>query len=223
MYPLIEIKMIPIEIQMKITNAKLEYTSDTAEMVISRSGTAEMEISRSDKGINIKSRPIRLPFDSFEPRGSAPSLLSGAQGSAPANWQGSYEATSVSSSQQEGIMFNAHFGLGLIREQEMQSVQAQQQAQHAPPPPQPRDESVPETKSGLGMSVEWEDGELQIRYNMDKLNIDWRFDQGEVKFTPPDLEVSVEQMNRVVVKWVGEPLYVPPSANPNYEPVDVKA
>lgn len=217
MYPLIEIKTIPIEIRMKMTNAKLEYTSDSYEMEISRSGTAEMEISRSDKGLAIKSRPIRLPFDSFEPRDGGTAARQ-EQG----NWQGSYEATSVSSSQQEGILFNAHFGLGLMREQEMQAIHAQQlqQSQSAQSAPQ----QLPATPAdAMGMSFEWEDGELQIRYDMDKLNIDWRLDEGEVTFTPPDLEVTVEQMNRVVVKWLGEPIYVPPSANPNYEPVDVKA
>lgn len=217
MYPLIEIKTIPIEIRMKMTNAKLEYTSDSYQMEISRSGTAEMEISRSDKGIDIKSRPIRLPFDSFETRNAQ--NLTSANGTALANWQGSYEATSVSSSQQEGIMFNAHFALGLMREQEMQAIHARQTRQQNA---EPRAQSESAPAEGHGVNYEWEDGELQIRYDLDKLNIDWRFDEGEVKFTPPDLEVSVEQLNRVVVKWVGEPLYVPPSANPNYEPLDVK-
>ena len=60
MYPLIEIKSIPIEIRLKTTSASLEYTR----------GTAEMEISRSDKGgLDIKSRPIKLQLDTFEPRG----------------------------------------------------------------------------------------------------------------------------------------------------------
>ena len=60
MYPLIEIKTVPIEIKMKTTNASLEYVR----------GTAEMELSRSDNGgLNIKSRPIKVDMDAFEPRG----------------------------------------------------------------------------------------------------------------------------------------------------------
>ena len=60
MYPLIEIKTVPIEIEMKTKNARLEYTR----------GTAEMEISRDDGGMKIKSRPIKLRLDSFEARNS---------------------------------------------------------------------------------------------------------------------------------------------------------
>ena len=50
MRPLIEIQTIPIEIQMKTTNAHLEYAR----------GTAQMEVSRDDAG----SRSAASPFGS---------------------------------------------------------------------------------------------------------------------------------------------------------------
>ena len=49
MRPLIEIQTIPIEIQMKTTNAHLEYAR----------GTAQMEVSRDRRGLQIRSQPIR--------------------------------------------------------------------------------------------------------------------------------------------------------------------
>ena len=60
MYPLIEIKTVPIEIEMKVSHAKLEYTR----------GTADLEISRNNGGLSIKSRPIKLNIDTFEARNS---------------------------------------------------------------------------------------------------------------------------------------------------------
>ena len=60
MGPLIEITNVPIEIEMKVSHAKLEYTR----------GTAELEISRDNGGLSIKSRPIRLNIDTFEARNS---------------------------------------------------------------------------------------------------------------------------------------------------------
>lgn len=45
MRPLIEIQTIPIEIQMKTTNAHLEYAR----------GTAQMEVSRDRRGLQILS------------------------------------------------------------------------------------------------------------------------------------------------------------------------
>ena len=70
MGPLIEITNVPIEIEMKVSHAKLEYTR----------GTAELEISRDNGGLSIKSRPIRLNIDTFESRNSVvPTALKGEQ------------------------------------------------------------------------------------------------------------------------------------------------
>ena len=64
--------------------------------------------------------------------------------------------------------------------------------------------------------------EMNIRYEMDKLNINWRMGDGSFEFTPGDIEFTVTQRPEVVIKYLGGPIYVPPSSDPNYEPVDVK-
>ena len=58
---------------------------------------------------------------------------------------------------------------------------------------------------------------MQIRFEMDKLNFDWRFDKQQFEFTPGDIEVSVTQQPDVQIKYVGGPIYVPPSSDPNFE------
>ena len=60
MQPLIEIQTIPIEIQMKVTDARLEYAR----------GTANLEISRDKGGLQIRSQPIQVNIDTFEARNS---------------------------------------------------------------------------------------------------------------------------------------------------------
>ena len=57
---------------------------------------------------------------------------------------------------------------------------------------------------------------------MDKLNFDWKFGEGDFKFTPGDIELTVTQRPEVIIKYIGGPIYVPPSSDPNYEPVDVR-
>ena len=214
MYPLIEIKSVPIEIRMKTTNASLEYTR----------GTAEMEISRAESGgLDIKSRPIRLNLDTFEPRGGSvlPNAVQGVPQAAQAmqpmqaaqtELQASYEATSAYSEQGQ-IMLNARFG----QEPARQSSQSSQPSDESMMPDV--DELWPET----GLAFEWKDGQMEIRYEMDKMSFDWKIDKGEFKFTPGDIELIVEQQPNVLIKYMGGPIYVPPSADPNYEPVDVKA
>lgn len=38
-------------------------------------------------------------------------------------------------------------------------------------------------------------------------------------FTPPDLELKVVERPKVIIKYVGGPIYIPRSADPNYEPL----
>ena len=71
--------------------------------------------------------------------------------------------------------------------------------------------------------ITWDPGEMNIRYEMDKLNFDWKLNQASFEFTPGDIEFTVTQRPEVVIKYIGGPIYVPPSADPNYEPVDVRA
>ena len=210
MYPLIEIKSVPIEIKVKTTNASLEYVR----------GTAEMEVSRSDNGgLNIKSRPIKVDMDAFRPRGSGSGTMPrGVARSAGGGTQSvgsgaqTYQATATYSHQGQELTLDAR----LSQNQNVAAPVTQNV------PPQQMNvatvEMLPQTVSdGL------EDGTMQIRYEMDKLNFDWKIDRGEFKFTPGDIEIIVEQHPSVTIKYVGGPIYVPPSADPNYEPVDVKA
>ena len=202
MYPLIEIKTVPIEIEMKVNHAKLEYTR----------GTADLEISRGEGGLSIKSRPIKLNIDTFEARNSVvPTAMRSQQQAAQKGQQASYTATAAYS--QHGKMFlDAKIGqdvLGKIAsEVSMKNYHPNSGIEFLP--------SVP-------AEITWDPGEMQIRFEMDKLNFDWRVNQPQFEFTPGDIEVSVTQHPDVVIKYVGGPLYVPPSSDPNYKPVDVEA
>lgn len=209
MIPLLEIKTVPIEIQMKTTSASLEYTR----------GTAEMEISRSDKGsLEVKSRPIQVKLDTFEPRGSSyrPAAVNTAGQSAQVAQsassaqsaripQGRYEATSAYADQGQ-IQLSARMSRSA-------GAYAASGSEYTPA------DIMPNT----GLNVEWEDGAMEIRYEMDKLNFDWKIDRGEFKFTPGDIEISVAQKPSITFKYMGGPIYVPRSADPNYQPVDVEA
>lgn len=202
MYPLIEIKTVPIEIEMKVSHAKLEYTR----------GTADLEISRNDGGLSIKSRPIKLNIDTFEARNSVvPTAMRSQQQAAQKGQEASYTATATYA-QHGQMLLNAKIGEELItkfaEEAAMKDYKPNVGLDFLP--------SVPP-------EISWDPGEMQIRYEMDKLNFDWRVDRPQFEFIPGDIELSVTQQPDVIIKYVGGPLYVPPSSDPNYEPVDVEA
>ena len=201
MQPLIEITTVPIEIQMKVTDARLEYAR----------GTAQMEVSRDKGGLNIRSRPIRVNIDTFEARSSVmPTTPQVIQQSAQRGHQAAYQATAVMA-QQGRVMMEARINQDVIPELAKQ--------QNIGQPANVNIQFLPEG----GADLSWDGGELSIRYEMDKLNFDWRMNQMQFTFTPGDIEFTMTQRPEVIIKYVGGPLYVPPSADPDYEPVDVKA
>lgn len=202
MKPLIEITTIPIQIEMKTTNAKLEYAR----------GTAEMEISRDQGGLSIKSRATRINIDTYEARNSVtPTLARRLEQDAKKGQQAAYEATATYVEQGQ-MMMKTKWGEEVITQLAEQAM-------------------MKNVKLGVGMDfipktgpeITWDPAEMNIRYEMDKLNFDWKISKGDFKFTPGDIEFTVTQRPEVVIKYVGGPIYVPPSSDPNYESVDVKA
>lgn len=44
-------------------------------------------------------------------------------------------------------------------------------------------------------------------------------DNANIEFMPPDIELKITQRPQVIIKYVGGPIYVPRSADPNYQPI----
>lgn len=66
--------------------------------------------------------------------------------------------------------------------------------------------------------------DINVQYEMEKANIDRKISESAIHFTPANLEITIEQRPEVIIKYIGGPIYVPPSSDPDYEPeIDVKA
>lgn len=205
MGPLIEIKTVPIELEMKTKNAQLLYSR----------GTAEMEISRDKGGLSIKSRPIKVKMDSFEAQNSIrPTTVRSIEQSAQKGKQAAYEATATYA-QRGQLLLNAQVGQELVTQFAEEDFDKQMIAY--------KQEFGLDFIPKGGVDLQWEGGQMQIRYEMDKLNFNWKTGGVGFEFVPGDIEISVVQRPEVIIKYVGEPMYVPPSADPNYQPINVEA
>ena len=201
MKPLIEITTVPIQIEMRTTNAKLEYAR----------ATAEMEITRDNGNLKIKSRPIKVNIDTFEARNSvSPTLARYLEQNAQKGRQAAYEATATYAGQGQ-LLLQTQVGEELVTQFAEDAVMKDVR-------PHLGIDVIPK----VGREINWDPGEMNIRYEMDKLAIDWKMGEGSFEFTPGDIEFTVKQRPDVVIKYVGGPIYVPPSSDPNYEPVDVR-
>ena len=201
MKPLIEITTVPIQIEMKTTQARLEYAR----------GTAEVEISRQEGGLRIQSKPVRVNIDTFEARNSVtPTLARRLEQNAQKGKEAAYSATARFSSQGQLEM---HTKLG-----EEVITQFAKEAMMKNYKPNVALDFIPKAPP----EIDWDPAELNIKYEMDKLNFDWKINKTGFEFIPGDIEFTVTQRPEVRIKYVGGPIYVPPSADPNYEPLDVE-
>ena len=205
MGPLIEIKNIPIEIEMKISHAELKYTR----------GTADLEISKDpNKAMQIKSKPIKINMDTFQSQGIVvPTAKSSSKTGVLQEKQTTYHQATASHAQQgHDLLLNARL------DQQVLGQLARDAAV-----PQDSSAKIPVIVQNQIADNTLQDAEMNIRFEMDKLNFDMRLATQEFEFTPGDIEFSVSQRPEVIITYIGGPIYVPPSSDPDYEPVDVQA
>ncbi|MCI8639978.1 MAG: hypothetical protein HFG41_12805 [Coprococcus sp.] len=198
---LIQITTVPIQYEFKVNNARLEY----------HSSKAELEIHRNDGGLSIKSRPVKLHLDSSAARNSiTPTTARSVAQIAQKGADAAYSATAQLA--QEGqLLLKADIGedmIGTIMKQRTAQPTGEFQLGFTPSEP---------------VDINYEAPDLTINYQMDKLNFDLKIANGNFEFIPGNIEMSITQHPDVVIEYVGGPIYVPPSADPNYEPLDVRA
>lgn len=201
MEQLLKITTVPVQYELKINNARLEYSRSNAQV----------EISRSDGEFTIKSRPVKLNLDTYEARNSVtPTLRQSISNAAQKGQEMAYRA-SATFAREGQLMLKAKIGEDVLNEifrQRSQLPTGDFQLGFIPNAP---------------VDIQYQAPDLTIRYEMDKLNFDLKMEQGNFKFIPGDIQLSITQQPDVLIEYIGGPLYVPPSADPNYEPIDVRA
>lgn len=204
MKPLIEIKTIPMSIEMKINKATYELAS----------GNASVEITRDKGNLQMKVQPAKLNIDTFEARNSTPfkSTMKSNKEFADKGVQAAYEAT-ANFAKEGNMLLDIHVKDNILTDiayRRFNSEIMSKQFNIGFTPSEPID-------------IEFNPHDLYIKYEMDKLNFDWKLNRPDMEFTPGDIEIIIKEYARVELEYVGSPLYVPPSADPNYKPIDTKA
>mgnify|MGYP004643802081 FL=1 len=203
MEQLIRIENIPIAFELKVHHARLEYKNVSA--------SADLEISRNKGGLQIKSSPVQVNLDTFQAQQSIrPSAANSIRQYAQQGRAAVYEATATYASDGH-LLMKAKLG---------DDVLGQLIQQHTDTFANP---NVVNYNIGFipqgGVDIDVQNGDLTIDYQLDKMNFDWKAQQGSFEFIPGDIEISISQRPAVNIEYIGGPIYVPAS----YEPLDVKA
>ncbi len=203
MKPLIQITTVPISYELKIQKAQVER----------HRGSAQLQISRDKGGLQVKSDPIKVKIDTFEARNSmVPTTPTSIKQAAESGKQAAYEATARWAADNH-LMMKAKIGedaAGQIAERDFMNNMKTGEFEMG---------FIPKA----GPNIQWSDPDITVRYEMDKLNFDWRISQGDFQFIPGDISLEITQMPDVRIQYIGGPIYVPPSSDPNYEGIDVMA
>lgn len=203
MRPLIQITTVPISYELRIQKAQVER----------HRGSAELQISRDKGGLQVKSNPIKVKIDTFEARNSmVPTTPTSIKQAAESGKQAAYEATAKWASDNH-LMMKAKIGedvAGQIAERDFMNNLKTGEFEM---------DFIPKA----GPNIQWTDPDITVRYEMDKLNFDLKISNGDFQFIPGDISLEITQMPDVNIEYIGGPIYVPPSSDPNYEGIDVMA
>jgi len=170
-----------------------------------------LEIHKNDGGLSIKSRPVKLHLNSFEARNSVtPTTMRSVSQSAQKGMTAAYSAT-AQMAQEGNLMLKADIGEEVITQ-----IAKQRTAQ-------PTGEFEMGFIPKVGPNIQWNDPDISIHFQRDRLNFDLKLSKGDFNYTPGDFTLEITQMPDVRIEYVGGFTYVPRSSDPNYEGIDVMA
>lgn len=189
MEALLRITTIPMEYEMKIQRARLEYSSSKSDLMV----------NRAKGGLTMENSPIKLHLDTYKARNSVcPTTMESVRQSAEKGKSAALEATATYA-KESAMLLDPKIPNAL---NQIFSQRAQQ----------PTGEFGLQFLPSTGPDIEWSDPDLSMKYQMDKLSFDIKVANGNFEFIPGTIEMSITQMPDVNIEYLGKPLYVPPSA-----------
>ena len=159
------------------------------------SQTAQLQVSHSPEQLNIRSNPIPFSMDHVE---ISPQLR-----------QDGLTYTATAGFEENGdLRLNVQMPEGTFTPENYQRV----------------GRSIDQMVGSLSGNSQAMPSQFQIRFDLQGLNQQLKNTgaetrQMDTRFDPPDLEVKVVQRPKVIIKYVGGPIYIPKSSDPNYEPL----
>lgn len=195
---LLQITTIPISIEIKITNAKLDFPDERQPKV---------NITTTNGQFVMKAEPLKLNIDTYEARKS---LGPGNMTSGDLMAQKAQEGFSLAF---QGTARVASEGNQLARGMTASEIAIQRARAGA------TYETIMEFLPKEGADITFDAGKLSIDYQLGDQEIDWDvMSRMPMEFIPGSVELIVRDRPRVEIEYIGDPIYVPASANPNYEP-----
>ena len=196
---LLQITTIPIKIEVKVTNAKFEHSEEYTQ--------PKVNIKTKNGGYVMQAEPLKLNIDTYQARKSlgfghmndGDMLQQKAQDGFSIAFQGTAKVASEGDQLARGMSPSE---IALNNARAGATVQ-----------------TIMEFLPKEGADITFDGGTLNIEYQMGSQEFDWDLHHDSpLEFIPGSVEFIVRDKPRIEIEYLGDPIYVPPSANPNYEP-----
>lgn len=193
MQPLLKIQSIPIKIEAQTKRAALQQSAEPVP--VQQRKPAPQQTPAPQQAPAPQQRVGQKAQDA--PRANANRGTRQAEYSEPASTYFQDAAKAVQSYNQSGVV-------GDVPASDFTPVTSAQVEYQAPAIPQQTAQSTASSS---------------FKYQMDRNTFDWNAtSKPQLEYVPASIEYSITQYPEVVIEYVGEPIYVPASANPNYVP-----
>lgn len=198
MEQLLNIKTIPIKVEVKVQRGEFKPVEDSGKA--SASAPAVKVSSKQGGGLRLQAEPYRMNisesrnYDSYTPSRSSDTGITLTY-EAIARFADAGGAQGLSGEAQEFTAKKASRSIESVLQ------------------------SLPRDRNSV---VSYADGTLSINYQMQPLGSSEGsadiLSSPKYEFVPGSIEFIISQMPKVDIEYLGEPIYFPRSANPNYEP-----
>lgn len=192
---LLQITVTPMKCELQIENARLEHQSDF---------TPSASIQTTPAQLNIETKPAEQRLDSYQLRHSIGFAKVGdriqqaaekGQNSLSLYIRGTVEEGSEMAKIEDGVT------IGELVHQKMLE--------------QPT--TITAFLPSGSLSIMWDPPKIETQYQEGSMDIQWDINQNVLSFVPGSVKLHITQYASVEVEYMGSPLYVPPSASPDYE------
>ncbi len=192
---LLQITSTPMKYELEVENAKLEYQQDVTP-------SARVETLPSELTIHSKNAQVKI--DTYEARKSLGMLKTGdfikqraQKGMEHINDQTReyVEIGKAMGNIQDGTTIGDIVRQKMLQQPEMYTAFL------------PRG----------GADISWNPAELDINYRPGDVNYDWQIKGTDYNYRAGSVHMKIVEYAHVDIEYLGGPMYVPPSADPEYE------
>lgn len=197
MEQLLSIKHIPIKVEVNVTRGEFKRVENSAPSAPS------VKVSpKKGGGLRLQAEPYRMEipesrnYDAYIPSGNYDS-----------GFTLTYEAVAK-------LADGGNPAAGIKQSGEMRQFSAKRASRSIESVLQ----SLPKSKNS---AVSYADGVLSVNYRMTGTEsvADLASSHPEFEFIPGSIEFIISQMPELDIEYLGDPIYFPRSADPNYEPI----